>query len=106
MGGARMLTEFGALGSDPMSLYTLQQTLVAAEARLHSWAYWQFKNYHDITTCSYDDSKDNDEGFYDADGGLQTSKVALLARPYAPIVAGRPIAQSFDEAAVLGGVSE
>jgi hypothetical protein len=52
---------------------------------LHSWAYWQFKYDHDITTVS-----GPEESFYNKDGSLQSAKVAALSRTYAPIVAGRP----------------
>lgn len=42
----------------------------AADSALHSWAYWQFKWFHDITTVS-----GPIEGFYTAAGDLQTAKV-------------------------------
>lgn len=42
------------------------------------WAYWEFKKYADLTTSAGTGS----EGFYNADGSLQTSKVKALTRTY------------------------
>jgi len=42
------------------------------------WAYWQFKEFKDLTTSAADKS----EGFYNKDGTLQTAKVKALSRTY------------------------
>eukprot|EP01043_Picozoa_sp_COSAG02_P058414 COSAG02_NODE_7266_length_3090_cov_3.345035_2_plen_166_part_00 len=86
------MTEFGAVGSDPVSLQLLETVLDAAEQRLQSWAYWNFKSYDDITTAGSPAS----EGLYSPDGSVQTQKVRLLSRPFATAVAGHPIRSKFD----------
>jgi len=45
---------------------------------LVGWAYWEYKNFADLTTSAGTGS----EGFYNSDGTLQTNKVAALARIY------------------------
>jgi hypothetical protein len=92
LGGGAMMTEFGAVGSDPVSLQLLGTVLDAAEERLQSWAYWNFKSYDDITTAGSPAS----EGLYNPDGSVQTQKVRLLSRPFATAVAGHPIRSKFD----------
>jgi len=62
-----------------------------ADRAFHSWAYWQFKYFHDITTVS-----GPVESFYNADGSLQDAKVAMLSRTYARAIAGRPLHMRFD----------
>ena len=86
------MTEFGAVGSDSVSLQLLETVLDAAEQRLQSWAYWNFKSYDDITTAGSPAS----EGLYNPDGSVQTQKVRLLSRPFATAVAGHPIRSKFD----------
>ena len=87
-----MMTEFGAVGSDPVSLQLLDTVLDAAEQRLQSWAYWNFKSYDDITTAGSPAS----EGLYNPDGSVQMQKVRVLSRPFASTVAGHPIWSKFD----------
>jgi hypothetical protein len=62
-----------------------------ADAAMHSWAYWQFKFFDDITTVS-----GPMEGFYKSDGSLQTAKVTALSRTYATAIAGTPLDVKFD----------
>lgn len=59
---------------------------------LVGWAYWQFKNYADLTTSAGTSS----EGFYDSDGTLQDIKVKALARTYFPVTQGTPTSLNFD----------
>lgn len=49
-GGGRIVTEFGAVPQDSVSLEVLETVLDAADAHLTSWAYWTFKTFGDITT--------------------------------------------------------
>eukprot|EP01052_Picozoa_sp_SAG31_P017064 SAG31_NODE_1153_length_9640_cov_2.830206_5_plen_170_part_00 len=87
-----MMTEFGAVGNDDVSISLLETVLDAAEKRLQSWAYWNFKSYDDITTAGSPAS----EGLYNPDGTVQTTKVRLLSRPFVYAVAGKPLKASFD----------
>lgn len=59
---------------------------------LVGWAYWEFKNYKDLTTSASTGS----EGFYNPDGSLQDYKVKALARSYMMLTQGVPTKQSFD----------
>jgi len=43
-----------------------------ADSLSHGWAYWAFKDFHDITTSS------QKESFYDTDGSLEEAKVGNL----------------------------
>jgi endoglycosylceramidase len=45
---------------------------------LSGWAYWQLKNFADLTTSAGTGS----EGFYNNDGTLQEGKVKALTRTY------------------------
>lgn len=58
---------------------------------LQSWAWWQFKSFHDITTSGLGTS----ESFYDENGNLQAEKVKALSRTYAQSVAGTITSMSF-----------
>jgi hypothetical protein len=56
-----------------------------ADRRLQSWAWWQFKSYHDITTSGIGTS----ESFYDENGNLMINKVDpppafFLPSPFPP----------------------
>lgn len=89
-GGAAFLTEFGACSGSDACLKEIERTASRADAVAQSWAYWQFKYNHDITTVS-----GPLEGFYDNHGNLQTRKVAALSRTYAPSIAGTPVITQF-----------
>lgn len=56
----------------------------ACDKHLAGWAYWEFKNYKDLTTSAGTGS----EGFYNADGSLQKHKVSALARSYVKYTQG------------------
>ena len=72
-----MLTEFGALDDSPASITEINYILDVLDANMHGFAYWEFKNLHDITTTN-----DNTAGFYRADGTLEREKVKALSRTY------------------------
>jgi len=91
LGGGVILTEFGACSGSPQCVAEINRITNNADSVLHSWAYWQFKYDHDITTCS-----GPIEGFYKGDGSLQTAKVAALSRTYAPMVSGRNLQMRYD----------
>lgn len=85
LGIPSFLTEFGAVKDSIYESSELSNVAGRAEENLVSWAYWQYKGYNDITTAG----KSNEEGFYNEDGSLQTSKVKALARTYAYAVTGK-----------------
>ena len=72
-----MLTEFGALDDSPASITEINYILDVLDANMHGFAYWEFKNLHDITTTN-----DHTAGFYGADGTLEREKVKALSRTY------------------------
>lgn len=94
VGGGRMLTEFGAVGDSAVALDGLRAMTRDADSFLQSWAYWTYKPFDDITTSGAPGA----EGFYRPDGTLQESKVAVLARPFAPVVAGLPLLSRYSDA--------
>lgn len=49
----------------------IQLVTDAMDKHLTSWAYWEFKNYADLTTSA----GTGNEGFYNNDGTLQNAKV-------------------------------
>lgn len=92
VGGGGMLTEFGAVGEDPVSLVFIKVGLDSADARLQSWAYWTYKSFDDITTAG----NPLGESLFRSDGSLQVAKLQTLTRAYAPVIAGRPERHEFD----------
>lgn len=56
----------------------IDQVATVSDQELASWAYWEFKPFHDLTTSAGDRS----EGFYNFDGSLQIDKVRSLSRTY------------------------
>jgi len=91
LGGAAFLTEFGACSESKECQAEIHRVLNSAEPVFHSWAYWQSKYFHDITTVS-----GPIESFYNEDGSLQRGKVQALSRTYAPTIAGRPLTSRFE----------
>lgn len=77
VGGGRMITEFGAIGSDSNDADTLVHVLDLADAQGLSWAYWNFKGYDDITTVN-----SVSESMFDEAGAPQQLKLAALSRSY------------------------
>lgn len=87
------LTEFGAIGNLTSASVELAYVTQEAEKRFHSWCYWQFKYYGDMTTQSNPPSV---ESFYDDKGDLYSLKVKTLSRPYAYKICGKPVSTVFD----------
>jgi len=85
LGGGVFITEFGACTDSAACLAEIDRVTKVADSHGHSWAYWQFKYFDDITTVS-----GPLESFYDTAGQLQQAKVKALSRTYAPAIAGRP----------------
>jgi len=56
------------------------------------WAYWEFKNFEDLTTSAGTGS----EGFYNQDGSLQDWKVKAMARTYLMFTQGTPLENTFN----------
>jgi endoglycosylceramidase len=109
LGGGIFLTEFGAgrslapvcshqpltralvVPDTPEGRAEINRVTAVADAHQLSWAYWQFKYFHDITTVS-----GPKEGLYNANGTVQEAKLGALSRTYAPVVAGKLTAIRFD----------
>jgi endoglycosylceramidase len=84
------LTEFGAISGSSSDLANVERLLDWADSNLQSWAYWQYKFYHDYTTMN------QNEAFYDRNGDLETLKVKTLSRTYAQAIAGVPVHMAFN----------
>merc|ERR1719221_1438225 len=84
------MTEFGAIGNTKADLMSVDRLLDSMDLRFQSWAYWQYKDFHDDTTMN------KDGPLYDESGRLVLSKLKVLSRTYAPAVAGTPRHMSFD----------
>ncbi|EGR33243.1 hypothetical protein IMG5_057980 [Ichthyophthirius multifiliis] len=87
------LTEFGALSNSTKAFQEIESVVKNSEQNFHSWAYWQFKYYGDITTQSRPGTV---ESFYDNFGNLNSLKVKALSRTYAYKICGKPIYTEFD----------
>lgn len=98
LGGGGFLTEFGAVGDHVSGANELTFITDQADKTLHSWTYWQFKYYSDITTA---DKPGTTESFYFPDGSLQVHKVKALSRTYAQAICGIPIVMKFDSNSAL-----
>jgi len=92
IGGGGVLTEWGNMPENPIDIKTIDYMLDQADKFKVSWAWWQFKSFHDITTSGIGTS----ESFYDENGKLQQEKVAALSRTYAQAVAGKLYNSTFD----------
>ena len=73
-----IISEFGACLNSTACVQEITSVVDVCDETLASWAYWQFKNYADLTTSA----GTNSEGFYNNDGTLQEGKVKALTRPY------------------------
>jgi len=88
LGGAVFMTEFGSCPDREECYAEIDRVTTQADTAFHSWAYWQFKEFHDITSIS-----GGIESFYEEKEGdfvLQQTKVAALSRTYAPKISGVP----------------
>jgi endoglycosylceramidase len=84
------MTEFGAISGSSSDLANVDRLLDWADSRFQSWAYWQYKFYHDYTTMN------QNEAFYDRNGDLETLKVQTLSRTYPQAIAGVPVHMAFN----------
>merc|ERR1711871_1166165 len=84
------MTEFGAVTGSSDDLANVDRLLNWADSNFQSWAYWQYKFYHDYTTMN------QNEAFYDRNGDLETLKVKTLSRTYAQAIAGVPVHMAFN----------
>eukprot|EP00013_Stygamoeba_regulata_P004428 CAMPEP_0177635792 /NCGR_PEP_ID=MMETSP0447-20121125/4095_1 /TAXON_ID=0 /ORGANISM="Stygamoeba regulata, Strain BSH-02190019" /LENGTH=467 /DNA_ID=CAMNT_0019137613 /DNA_START=462 /DNA_END=1865 /DNA_ORIENTATION=+ len=91
LGGGAFLTEFGACTHGEQCVREIHRTAAAADEHFHSWAYWQYKFYDDVTTQS-----GPTEGLWDASGALIKEKYRALSRTYAQAIAGVPKKMTFD----------
>jgi hypothetical protein len=73
-----LVSEFGACTDVDPCVTEITQVTENTDAVLGSWAYWQFKTFHDLTTTAQTTS----EGFYNQDGSLQEHKLKALTRTY------------------------
>ena len=78
LGTPMIWSEFGACLDSEICAREIRQVATVADEHLNSWAYWQFKTFHDLTTSAGNKS----EGFYNNDGTLQKLKVKELSRTY------------------------
>ena len=86
LGVPLMITEFGACLTEGPCSTEIRQVTNACDDNLAGWAYWQLKDFEDITTTAGDQA----EGFYNKDGTLQDWKVKALARSYMQRTQGTP----------------
>eukprot|EP01102_Stenamoeba_stenopodia_P008003 TRINITY_DN2266_c0_g1_i1.p1 TRINITY_DN2266_c0_g1~~TRINITY_DN2266_c0_g1_i1.p1 ORF type:complete len:535 (-),score=83.50 TRINITY_DN2266_c0_g1_i1:97-1647(-) len=89
LGCGAFMTEFGAVDDAKIAVEMLTDLTSIADSLSHSWAYWAFKDFHDITTSS------QLESFYDTDGNLEIPKVKALSRTYPRAVAGEIVTYKF-----------
>lgn len=61
-----IISEFGACLDSEACVQEINAVAEVSDKYLAGWAYWQFKNYKDITTSAGTHS----EGFYNVDGSL------------------------------------
>ena len=72
------ISEFGGCLNTTACTQEITSVAEACDEHLAGWAYWQLKNYGDLTTSA----GVNPEGIYNFDGTLQEGKVRSLARTY------------------------
>jgi hypothetical protein len=73
-----IISEFGACLDTEDCKTEIESVADACDNHVLGWAYWQFKEFKDLTTTAGDKS----EGFYNKDGSLQKVKVKALSRTY------------------------
>lgn len=78
LGVPLFISEFGACLNSSVCIDEINQVGDSCDEHLAGWAYWQMKNFADLTTSAGTGS----EGFYNNDGTLQDGKVKALARTY------------------------
>lgn len=86
-----IISEFGACMDSDNCAREVDQVADVCDDALASWAYWEFKPFHDLTTSAGDRS----EGFYNKDGTLEVAKVKSLVRTYVKKAQGKLEKMSF-----------
>lgn len=86
-----LISEFGACTDVAPCVTEITQVTERSDEVLGSWAYWQYKTFHDLTTTAGTSS----EGFYNKDGSLQTHKLQALSRTYVQYAQGELTSMSF-----------
>ena len=61
-----MMTEFGSCQFEESCTQEIQQVTEISDKYLSGWAYWQYKDFSDITTCAL--YSDGNQGFFNEDG--------------------------------------
>ena len=95
IGVGTIIDEFGAFPNTEISRELLTHQLEQFSQDGHSWAYWMYKPFGDITTVM-DSQEDRNEGLFNDDGTIQQEKLKILTHPYASTIAGTVYAQPFD----------
>jgi len=86
LGVPLFISEFGACLTEANCTPEIRAVADNCDKHIAGWAYWEFKNYADLTTTAGTGS----EGFYNQDGTLQAWKVKALARSYLQAAQGVP----------------
>lgn len=91
LGVGLMFSEFGACSDSEACFEEIRGVTEAFDESFASWTYWQYKNFHDVTTFN------QNEGLFNSDGSLQVNyKLKALVRTYVQAFQGTPISMSFD----------
>lgn len=92
LGVPLFFSEFGSCTNSAPCVTELNQVLDESEKYLTTgWAYWQYKNYMDLTSTS----GDRPEGFFNSDGTVQNLKVKALSRTYLKHAQGTIVSTRF-----------
>lgn len=81
-----MVTEFGSCQNEESCSQEINQVTEISDKYLSGWAYWQYKDFNDITTCAL--GTDGNQGFFNEDGTPQMWKIKALSRTYLPLIQG------------------
>jgi hypothetical protein len=92
LGVPLFLSEFGACYDSENCEMEVGLVADACDDHLVGWAYWQFKNYWDLTTSAGNKT----EGFYNRDGSLSDHKLNAITRTYMPYTQGILKSHKFD----------
>ena len=85
------MTEWGSLSNSDLDIAELNHILRLAEDYLVSHIYWQYKDYHDITSTG-----DAGIALYPV-AEIQDDKISVLSRTYAEAVAGETLVMKYRE---------
>lgn len=74
-----IITEFGACGNDEACALEISSLTNAADKKLMSWIYYQYKDFNDNNTLCKEKCN---QGVFTNSGNLQLKKIKELSRPY------------------------